>query len=413
MTTFKMKNADHAFVWIWLPGKTNPIVAGRITKINQLYAFTYGASYLENPEAMALSPFELPLEVGNVLPVGINTIHSCLRDSAPDAWGRRVIDYKYAQFNANELDYMLLSGSDRIGALDFQTSPVEYIPREAKKVSLEDMLKITSFIEKNKPLPPELEFALLRGTSVGGARPKALINDHGKNYIAKFALNNDIFNIIKTEYIGMRLAKKLGLNVPEVKLRQALGKDILLVERFDRSKMESGTIRHFMLSALSLLKLNEMEARYASYCDLAEIIRQRFSNPQKELIELYKRLIFNVLIGNTDDHARNHSAFWSGKSLHLTPAYDLCSQPRIGQEATQAMAIEGIEGNFSTLVNVHSICEYFQLSNEKARELIQEMIGGIENYWPLICEEANLAEIERNRLWQNAVFNPFCFRGWQ
>ena len=412
MTTFKIKNADHAFVWIWLPGKTFPIVAGRLSKINTLHLFTYGRSYLENREAIPLSPIELPLKPGNVFPEGMNTVHACLRDSAPDAWGRRVIDYQYANLNSDELDYLLLSGSDRIGALDFQTSPFEYIPRETKMVTLEELLEVALSIEQNKPLPPELEYALLRGTSVGGARPKALIQDGSKNFIAKFSLSTDIFNVIKAEYVGMRLAKLVGLNVPWVALRNVLGKDILLVERFDRESNNIGVTRRFMLSALSLLKLNELEARYASYCDLAEIIRQKFTDPQQDLTELFKRLVFNILIGNTDDHARNHSAFWDGKTLSLTPAYDLCPQPRIGQEATQAMAIEGLEGNFSTLANIYSIRQYFQLTDSSAREIINEIVETIRSRWMSVCEEANLSMVERNRLWGNCLFNPFCFRNW-
>jgi serine/threonine-protein kinase HipA len=412
MTIFKVKNIDHAFVWIWLPGKTEPIVAGRITKENQLTVFNYGKSYLENPEAIALSPFELPLRSGNVFPEGMNTIHSCLRDAAPDAWGRRVIEYQYSHLNPGELDYMLLSGSDRIGALDFQVSSSEYCARESKRATLEDLLQVTSCVAQNQPIPPELEYALLRGTSVGGARPKALIQDDKKYFIAKFSLNTDIFNIIKAEYVGMRLAKCVGINVPEVTLRDTLGKDILLIERFDRDRLRSKTVRHLMLSGLSLLKLNELEARYASYCDLASCIRQNFKNPTDELRELYKRLIFNVLIGNTDDHARNHSAFWDGETLCLTPAYDLCPQARIGQEATQAMAIEGAEGNFSTLVNIQSISEHFQITKKNASELINYMIDTVENHWAAVCEEANLSVVERSRLWKNSIFNPFCFRGW-
>lgn len=412
MTTFKIKNANKAFVWVWLPGKTEPVVAGRIIKKAQLHTFTYGRSYLLNPQAIPLSPLELPLISGTFLPKGLDIIHSCLRDSAPDAWGRRLIDYKYPKLNAGELDYMLLSSSDRIGALDFQPSATEYHARELKSVTLEDLLKMTTLVESNQPIPPELEYALLRGTSVGGARPKALIQDHGKNMIAKFALNSDTFNIIKAEYIGMRLAKLVKLNVPLVNLHTILGKDILMVERFDRLSNASGTTRRSMLSGLSLLQLNEFEARYASYRDLADIIRQQFYDPKSDLLELYKRLIFNVLIGNTDDHARNHSAFWDGKMLSLTPAYDLCPQPRIGQETTQAMAIEGSEGNFSTLTNIHSISEHFLISKPESCNIINEMIETILHHWNDICEEATITTLERERLWGRAIFNPFCFRGW-
>jgi serine/threonine-protein kinase HipA len=167
-----------------------------------------------------------------------------------------------------------------------------------------------------------------------------------------------------------------------------------------------------MLSGLSLLGLHELEARYASYCELANVIRHRFSQPSETLKELYKRLVFNVLIGNTDDHARNHAAFWDGKILELTPAYDLCPQSRIGQEATQAMAIEGSEGNFSTLLNVWSVSEHFQISSIEARVLINDMVEGIQHAWHEVCEAAEMPTQERTRLWGSSILNPFCFRGW-
>jgi serine/threonine-protein kinase HipA len=127
----------------------------------------------------------------------------------------------------------------------------------------------------------------------------------------------------------------------------------------------------------------------------------------------YKRLIFNILIGNTDDHARNHSAFWDGTHLHLTPAYDLCPQPRSGQEATQAMAIEGSENNLSTLTNILSIADKFALTRMEAKNLINQQIMIIQDNWKNVCEEAELPSIEEKKLWGRAVLNPFCFYGWE
>lgn len=413
MISKKLESANSAYVWIWLPGKTNPVVVGQILKEGEIYSFHYGRSYLENPEAIPLSPLELPLHAGQFLPEGINRIHSCLRDAAPDAWGRRLIDYQYYSLNPNELDYMLLSGSNRIGALDFQGSSVEFISREVNQVYLEDFIKIKEQIENNQPISEELTPLLLRGTSIGGARPKALIYDDHTGYIAKFELSTDSYNMIKAEYLAMRLAKLIGIHVAEVTLQSVLGKNVLLVKRFDRYKVQNGMARHLMLSGLSLLGLNEMEARYASYKDFADVIRQKFSTPKISLQELYRRLIFNVLIGNTDDHARNTSAFWDGKTLVLSPAYDLCPQMRIGQTATQAMAINGIEGNYSTLKNVLSISESFQISSNDARNLIEKMISDIEQFWIEVCEEASLTVNERKRLWGSAIFNEFCFQAWK
>ncbi len=406
-------NVTDAFVWVWLPGSTVPVVAGRIEKHGSLHHFTYGQSYRERNDAIALSPFELPLQPGTFEPTGMNTIHSCLRDAAPDAWGRRVVGYKYPDLAADELDYLLLSGSDRIGALDFQASASEYVPRESDHPTLDNLLQAAELLEANRPLPPELERALLRGTSIGGARPKALIDHDGKHFIAKFGSASDVYPIVKVEYIGMRLAALAGLTVAPVSLASSLGKDVLMIERFDRVDTRTGKARRLMLSGLSLLELNEMEARYASYSELADRVRQRFTEPQATLTELYKRLVFNVLVGNTDDHARNHSAFWDGRELTLTPAYDICPQLRTGQEASQAMDIGGIAGNASTLVNVLSVCGKFQLRESDARVMIEQLVATVEDNWVNVCDETNLATVERDRLWGRALLNPYCLQDWE
>jgi len=405
-------NVAEAFVWIWLPGYSVPVVAGRIEKHGPLHHFTYGRSYRELDNAIALSPFELPLQPGTFEPVGMNTIHSCLRDAAPDAWGRRVVGHRYPDLAADELDYLMLSGSDRIGALDFQASATDYVPRESDHPTLDDLLQAAELLESNRPLPPELERALLRGTSIGGARPKALIDDDDKHYIAKFSSTTDVYPVVKAEYIGMRLAALAGLTTAKVSLASSLGKDVLMIERFDRVEIASGKIRRLMLSGLSLLELNEMEARYASYSDLADRIRQRFHEPQATLVELFRRLAFNVMVGNTDDHARNHSAFWDGRHLSLTPAYDICPQLRTGQEASQAMDIGGIAGNASKLSNVLSVCGKFQLREAEARSLIEQLIAVVEDNWSNVCDEAGLDTVERNKLWGRALLNPYCLLDW-
>lgn len=413
MISNNMASASQAFVWVWLPGHINPVVAGKISKEGELYSFHYGRSYLENIQAIPLSPIELPLKSEKFIPQGLNNIHSCLRDASPDAWGRRLIEYQYSAINPNELDYMLLSGSNRIGALDFQSSSLEYIPREIQNIHLEELLTAAEMIDKNQPISEHLASLLIRGTNIGGARPKALVYDDHEEYIAKFGLSTDPYDMIKSEYIGMRLAKLIGIEVAELKLHSVLNKNVLLVKRFDRRQADNGTARRLMLSGLSILELNEMEARYANYPDFADIIRQKFTEPKRYLKELYQRLIFNVLIGNTDDHARNISAFWDGKNLSLTPAYDLCPQMRFGQIATQAMGINGVEGNYSTLMNVLSICEYFQMDSVEAKDMIQKIITNIEKYWIMVCEEADMSTKEQERLWKNIIFNPFCFQGWK
>lgn len=221
--------------------------------------------------------------------------------------------------NLDELTYLLESGSDRIGALDFQLSPTEYVARAANNVNMTELIESAERVEKGVPLTPELDQALFHGSSIGGARPKALIEEDGIKYIAKFSASTDIYSVVKAEFIAMRLAALVGLNVAPVKMTRAANKDVLLIKRFDREPTASGWARKNMVSALMLFGLEDMMARYASYETLAEIIRHRFVAPTETLRELFSRLVFNILCGNTDDHARNHAAFWEGKQLTSPP----------------------------------------------------------------------------------------------
>ncbi len=338
----------------------------------------------------------------------------CIRDAAPDAWGRRVIinkklGLKGARTDTAELDeltYLLESGSDRIGALDFQRSPSEYVPRSATNVTLKELLESAERVEKGVSLTPELDQALFHGSSIGGARPKALIEDQDKKYVAKFPSSTDLYSIVKAEFIAMRLAALAGLYVAPVKLATAANKDVLFIERFDREKVPGGWARKAMVSALTLFCLDDMMARYASYETLAEIIRHRFTDPKDTLKELFSRLTFNILCGNTDDHARNHAAFWNGKDLSLTPAYDICPQGRSGNEASQAMLIHGND-NLSHLKTCLEAAHNFLLSKDDARAIFEKQKEIIEANWGSICDEAHLSETDRKLFWGRQFLNPY------
>lgn len=409
-----------AYVWIWLPGETEPVVAGRLEADNGQILFNYGRSYLERVNdsrpAIPIHEPELPLRAGGLPLLSGLKMPGCIRDASPDAWGRRVIINKKLGTNAtvrdtdelDELTYLLESGSDRIGALDFQQSPTEYVPRSAANVKLEELIHSADRVEQGIPLTPELDLALLQGSSIGGARPKALIEDGGVKYVAKFSSPSDVYNVIKAEFIAMRLAALSGINVAPVQLVRAAGKDVLLVKRFDRDYSVKGWTRKLMVSALTLPGLDEMMARYASYEDLAEIIRHRFSDPKQTLRELFNRLAFNVLCGNTDDHARNHAAFWDGKELSLTPAYDICPQGRIGNEASQAMLISGND-NSSRLATCLESAHNFLLSRADAGALVEELQAAIQQHWDMVCDEAQLGEVDKRFLWGRQFFNPYSF----
>src|SRR5229473_2735148 len=344
-------NYTQAFVWVWLPDQTEPVVAGLLSASGKQLVFNYGRSYLARNDAIPLYEPELPLRSG-ILPLTAGlSMPNCIRDAAPDAWGRRIIiNRKFGAQgrnvdpgNVDELTYLLESGSDRTGALDFQTSSANYVAREGAEVSLHELL-----------------------------------------------------------------AAAVGLTVAPVSLARAAGKDVLLIERFDRVKVEGGWSRKAMVSALTLLELDELMARYASYEQLATIIRHRFQAPRETLKEIFARMLFNVLCGNTDDHARNHAAFWNGKELSLTPAYDICPQNRTGGEATQAMLILGQE-RASQIALCLKAAPLFLMNNAEAILLATKQVKTIKQRWSAACDEAKLSKVDRNFLWRRQFLNPYAF----
>lgn len=211
---------NEAFVWVWLPNSIEPVVAGKLVRDQGSLLFAYGKSYLARDNAISIYEDELPLREGTIVPKYGLKLANCIRDSSPDAWGRRVIinrlvgqtgrEVETAQID--ELTYLLESGSDRIGGLDFQRSATEYTPRQANSSKLEELIESAQRIENGIPLNPELDQALLHGSSIGGARPKALLESENQKFIAKFSSSTDPYNIVKGEFLAMRLASLVGLN---------------------------------------------------------------------------------------------------------------------------------------------------------------------------------------------------------
>lgn len=408
-----------AYVWIWLPGEIKPVVAGKLTQQKSRSVFNYGQRYLERASAISIDPQVLPLQPGLQMHTTHEGIHGCLRDSAPDAWGRRIIlntvlgkkgkDADPA--NLSEITYLMESGSDRIGALDFQASPSEYISRATDKAPLETLMQSAELLEQGCPLNDALAQALYHGTSIGGARPKALLDAGHKKLIAKFSSSADTYPVIKAEFMAMRLAAHCGLNVANVELLKILGKEVLLIERFDRVYTTNGWTRKLILSALTLLGLDEMGARYASYQDLAEIIRHRFTDPKNTLNELFSRIMFNILCSNNDDHARNHAAFWDGRTFALTPAYDICPQLRYGEETSQAMLLVD-QNRSSQLLTAMKAARHFLLTDQCARAIIDHQIQTIHEKWDEVSKQALLSNLEYALFKERLFLRPYAFQGY-
>ncbi len=417
---------DRAYVWVWLPGRDSPVVAGVLVRTANRYhdqpvfAFSYARRYRDRFEAVPLFGPELPLRPGVFDPTEPTRLPSgairsplplagCLRDAAPDAWGRRVVNMRFSRdpdVPLDELTYLLASGSDRIGNLDFQAGPDEYKPRGGA-ATLEQLVAAADLIERGEELPADLAAAAGHGTSIGGARPKALLEDQGRHLIAKFSSSTDVRPVVKAEAVGMLLAGRVGVEVAPVEVVRAAGKDVLLVERFDRPGQ--GT-RRAVVSALTVLGLNELEARHASYADLAQSVRYPgWREVGSTLRELYVRLVLNVCIGNTDDHLRNHAAFWDGELLTLAPAYDLVPQPRTTSPASHAIALTSDGERASQLRVCRRAAAQFHLSASDADDVIDHVVSTIRAEWDDVCDQAGLTRTERDMLLGREVLNDDIF----
>jgi serine/threonine-protein kinase HipA len=397
-----------AYIWIWLPGEYEPVVCGKLEADHNIYSFVYGRSYLERSNAIALDPFELPLQEGIFSP-SFGETHSVIRDAAPDAWGRRVLIYKSGGLALTEIDTLLQAGNDRIGALDVTLEPTGYKAIQTDQQALiEDLLNAAHKLETGQTLPESLGNALLHGSSVGGARPKSLLGDKNHKWIAKFSSTTDHYPVVKSEYAAMWLASQCGIEVPAIKLLNELGKDVLLVKRFDRELVNDQWHRRFIISGLTALQLHETEAVLASYPDLASFIRRSGAHYPIDAQQLFRRMIFNILIGNTDDHARNHAFFWDGHQYTLTPAYDICPLLRVGQTASQAMVV-GKNGRESSIRNGLSQSEQFGLTLLEAKDIQEEITETIRVKWEEAADHGTLSKNESKILKQATILSPACF----
>lgn len=419
--TIVSRSPTELYVWVWLPNALDPVVAGVLTPTDLkvggevVLSFTYAKSYQGLSNRISLFSEELPLQDESIYPSAprlgrsVLAVHGCIRDCAPDAWGRRVINQIFAgnpNIDFDELTYLANSGSNRIGALDFQNSPTQYIHR-GETASLEQLMNAAELIEAGEALPNELQAAAGHGTSIGGATPKALLSDGNRELIVKFASTTDTRPVIQAEAAAAFLAERVGIRVARSEIRTVSGKKVLLLERFDR--LPSGE-RKQMLSALTILGENEMGSRHSSYPALADEIRKGpWDHVAATLEELFTRLVFNVCIGNTDDHLRNHAAFWDGEFLRLTPAFDLTPQRRSGEMATHAIALTRDNERQSQLCLCRKVAASFQLSGPEAAAIIDNVVSTIQNNWKDATEHAELSASDARSLMGREFLNPYIF----
>lgn len=406
---------SRVYVWTWLPGQAEPVVAGVAEVRGGRMRFGYGRSYLANPDAISLYGPELPLREGWIEPPGLLTMPGCLRDGTPDAWGRRVIESRLAvdENTLPDMGYMLESGSNRFGANDFQTNPDRYEPRR-DTASLDELHEAAQLLQEGRQLSTIAEEALVHGTTIGGARPKVLATGEDEiQWIAKLSASSDsVFSVVNAEAAVLELARRAGISVPESRITQSLGRDVLLVRRFDRTvDCEGRGARRHVVSGLTMAQEDETGARYVTYPGILDVLREYGSEPDRVGGDLFDRMVFNMAISNSDDHARNHAAFWDGKHLTLTPAYDLAPGLRSGETATQAMDLDRDGTRDSTFAAAIRSAHIYGLDRRAARTRIDRIRGSIEDNWNDAAGIGRLTGADKARLWGRQILNPGTMHG--
>ncbi len=363
-------------VFIYLPGETIAVPAGIFTHDNELTlgTFSYGRRYLKRDNCLPVDPVALPLGRPPREVIINGGLYGSFRDAAPDYWGRLVIaaESRTAPEAMSEFDFLLAANATRTGNLDFRLSLEDPEPELVPPAfnQLADIITAAAEMESGEQTSPDLLQLLRQGSSMGGARPKCTVEWQNSLWIAKFTAKGDSINIPRLEYATMTLAGQCGINVPEMHLIQIGRQDVFLIKRFDRVKARQGWCRYGFQSGLSLMQWDEGERHNWAYPAIAGRLRRFMAAPH--IHEFYRRMIFNIMVRNTDDHPRNHGLLASEDTIILSPAYDIVpslTRAGVGTDFRLAMSI-GDKGREALLVNAISQSEKFGLSKEKAEEII-------------------------------------------
>lgn len=369
--------------------------------------FEYSKDWLKNPKAFSLEP-ALFLGAGKQVNPRQTPLFGSFGDSAPDTWGRILMRRYEAQIakdenrnprTLNEIDYLLyVNDYARQGALRFRTEDNKdfLFPGNLKSipplVNLTKLLaateKVVNFEERNS----DLQLLLAPGSSLGGARPKASVIDKDGNLcIAKFPKKDDYTNNVLWEAVALTLAKNCGLNVQEWSLHKAGKKNVIVLKRFDRN----GNTRIPFLSAMSMLNAIDNDSQTHSYLDIADAIRQNGATPKEDLKELWKRIVFSILISNTDDHLRNHGFLYVNEAgWKLSPLYDV--NPSCDNKNVLSTYITETD-NSQSLDLALDVCEYFEISIENAKIIILDMKNKIKN-WKTVAKQFGLSKSEIDKM---------------
>ncbi len=394
-----MTSSAGTFVFVQLPGSGSPVVAARYelepTAAGPLGRLVYGRSYLERPESLPLDPVHLPLSEEEFTTTKIGGMFGALRDTAPDRWGRMVLERGRPGRNWTELDYLLEASDQRVGALRYGPRPDAPTPR-VRVYTMEDLERLGEAAEtlqaeavgESGPLQADIADLLDPSSGLGGARPKAsVVDERGQLWVAKLTARGDRRVNAVTEGAYLGLAARCGIRVPRSRVLNVAGRPTILVERFDQAPAPGGETRRFYLSAHTLLGLDEsvLDRRRWSYLELAHLLRRISNEPEVDVTELFRRMVFNALVTNLDDHPRNHAVIGTATGgWRLSPAFDLVASSAASADNRElAMICGALPGRerWGSRANLISGCRHFGLTSDAAASIIDEIKAVVTASW--------------------------------
>jgi serine/threonine-protein kinase HipA len=379
----------------------------RIRKGRESASFEYDAGWLARADRFALEP-SLMLAPGPYHTGADRPMFGAIGDSVPDRWGRMLMrraERKAAQRENRaprtlfEIDYLLLVDDEvRAGALRFSKTPGGPFLAEPTKfrippiVELNRLLSATERVIEDKEAEEDLRLLIAPGSSLGGSRPKASVRDGKRGLaIAKFPHRDDSANVVLWEGVALTLAARAGITVPEWRVEPVGNKAALVLARFDR---KNGARLPFV-SAMSMLSAEDNEPH--SYLEIAEALRQYGAAPNEDLRHLWRRIAFNVLISNTDDHLRNHGFLYEGpEGWRLSPAYDMNPVPVDVKPRVLSTSIDPDDPSASIDL-AFDVADYFGLKDKEARGIAAE-IAAVVSDWKQVAEKTGLTRAEIDRM---------------
>ena len=386
-----MTSEREAYIYIQLPGTLETVTVAllRVQTLpdgTQIGRFRYGDRYLQRQEAVALDPFQLPLAKQVFEFTQLKGIPGAVRDAGPDAWGRRVIEHKLERSAADlqEIDYLLHGPQDGAGYLSFGLKAEPPAPKRQynRTHQLAELIAATQAIEEGKQVAAHLLEHLEPGTSMGGARPKATIEDAQCLWLGKFPAKDDRCNLQRIEFATLDLARRCGLNVTQARLQTVGDSDVLMLQRFDREYTDKGYLRFGLVSGLTVLDCgdNYLDRERWSYPLLADNLRRWSDKPEADCAELFRRMVFNAAVTNNDDHPRNHAMLRRQKGWRLSPAYDLVPAPVVSLERRDLALTVGNYGRTASIYNLLSQAGRFGLPAEEARAEIDRLVDVVRHW---------------------------------